>query len=194
MPRSSTPSLQPWLKHQKLYIFTQQISLFLRKVRFANVLGRWPSWFQQARGNQNLASHKNFGHMAFTCMWKNKNLFFYCDKNQPYCLWDLRLFHCTVMLKSLRPPIKIWIFTTSLEDCLICFVTLVLMLEEHCYITDASITTFRSELFNNLVILEARKFEIMASFFCWKYEKKGCCQVWTGQKLLFCMKRGTQKF
>jgi len=28
------------------------------------------------------------------------------------------------------------------------------MLEEHCYITDASITTSKGELFNNQVVLE----------------------------------------
>jgi len=40
------------------------------------------------------------------------------------------------------------------------------MLEEHqhCYITDASITTCKSELFNDLVVLEARMFKIIASF------------------------------
>jgi len=34
------------------------------------------------------------------------------------------------------------------------------MLEEHCYITDASITTFKSELFNDLVVLEARMLKL----------------------------------
>jgi len=37
------------------------------------------------------------------------------------------------------------------------------MLEEHSCITDAYITTFRSELFNGLV-LEARIFKIIVSF------------------------------
>ena len=30
-------------------------------------------------------------------------------------------------------------------------------------------------------------------FYFWKYGQKQCFQVWTGQKLLYCMKRGTQK-
>ena len=38
------------------------------------------------------------------------------------------------------------------------------MLEEHCYIIDASVTTFRSELFNDLVVLEEKMFKIIASF------------------------------
>ena len=38
------------------------------------------------------------------------------------------------------------------------------MLEEQCYIFDASITTCKSELFNNLVVLEARMFKFIPSF------------------------------
>jgi len=67
------------------------------------------------------------------------------------------------------------------------------MLEEHCNITDASITTFGSVLFNDLVFLEARMFKIIASFAAENMGKKGCFQVWTGHKLLYCMKSGTQK-
>jgi len=67
------------------------------------------------------------------------------------------------------------------------------MLKEHCYITDASITTFRSELFYYMVVLEARIFKIVASFTAENMDKKRCFQVWTGQKLLYCKKRGTQK-
>jgi len=54
------------------------------------------------------------------------------------------------------------------------------MLEEHCYITDASITTFRSELFNDMVVVEARMFKIIASFTAENMSKKGvfrCGQV-----------------
>jgi len=85
-----------------------------------------------------------------------------------------------------------WIFTT-LENCLICFVTLLFKLDEHCYITDVSITTSKSELFNNLVVLEARMFKIVASFAAETMGKKGCYQMWTDQKLLHCMMRDTQK-
>jgi len=46
------------------------------------------------------------------------------------------------------------------------------MLEEHCYITDASITTFRSELFNDMVVVEARMFKIIASFTAENMSKK----------------------
>jgi len=45
-------------------------------------------------------------------------------------------------------------------------------------------------IFNNLVVLEARMFKIIASFAAESTRKKGCYQVWTGQKLLYCMKRG----
>jgi len=49
---------------------------------------------------------------------------------------------------------KIWIFSTSSEDCLIWFNSFLFVLGEHCYTTDASITTFKSKLFNDLVALE----------------------------------------
>jgi len=47
------------------------------------------------------------------------------------------------------------------------------LLEEHCYITDASITTFKGELFNDLVVLKARTFEIITSFAAENMGKKG---------------------
>jgi len=47
------------------------------------------------------------------------------------------------------------------------------MLEEHCYIIDASITTFRSELCNDLVVLEARMFKTITSFAVENMGKKG---------------------
>jgi len=47
------------------------------------------------------------------------------------------------------------------------------MLEENCYITDASITTFKNELFNDLVVLEAKIFKIIASFAAENMGKKG---------------------
>jgi len=51
--------------------------------------------------------------------------------------------------------LEIWTFTSQ-ENCLICSVTLLFMLEEHCYITDASITKFKNEVFNDLVVLETK--------------------------------------
>jgi len=51
------------------------------------------------------------------------------------------------------------------------------MLEVQCYITDASITTFKSELFKGLVFLEARMFNIIANFAAENMGKKGCFQV-----------------
>jgi len=65
-------------------------------------------------------------------------------------------------------------------------------LEEHCYLIDVSIATSKSEL-NNLVVLEARIFKIVASFSAENTGKKGCYQVWTDKKLLHCMMRSTQK-
>ena len=41
--------------------------------------------------------------------------------------------------------------------------------------------------------MEARIFKVNASFAAETMGKKGCNEVWTGQKLLHCMKRGTQK-
>jgi len=54
-------------------------------------------------------------------------------------------------------------------------------MEDHCYITDASITTFRNEFFNNLVVFEARMFKIIVCFAAENMGKKECYQVWTGQ-------------
>jgi len=51
------------------------------------------------------------------------------------------------------------------------------MLEEQCYITDSFITTFKSELFKGLVVLEARMFNIIANFAAKNMGKKGCFQV-----------------
>jgi len=51
------------------------------------------------------------------------------------------------------------------------------MLEEQCYITDASITTFKSEIFKGRVVLEARMFNIIANFAAKNMGKKGCFQV-----------------
>jgi len=51
------------------------------------------------------------------------------------------------------------------------------MLEEQCYIYDASITTFKSELFKVLVVLEAIIFNIIASFATENMGKIGCFQV-----------------
>jgi len=45
-------------------------------------------------------------------------------------------------------------------------------LEEHCYITDASITTFKSELFNNLVVLEARMIKFIVGLLLKKWAKR----------------------
>jgi len=67
------------------------------------------------------------------------------------------------------------------------------MLEEHCYMTDASITAFKGELFNDLVILEARMFKIIASFAAENMDKKRGYQVLTDQKILYCMKRVLRK-
>ena len=47
------------------------------------------------------------------------------------------------------------------------------MLEEHCHVTDASITTFKNELFNDLVASEARIFKIIARFAAENMGKKG---------------------
>jgi len=44
-----------------------------------------------------------------------------------------------------------------------------------------------------MVVLETRMFKIIASFTAENMGKERCFQVWTGQKLLYCMKRGTQK-
>jgi len=66
------------------------------------------------------------------------------------------------------------------------------MLEGH-YLTDAFITAFKGELFNDLVVLEARMFKIIASLAAEDMGKKWSYQMRTGQKLLYCMKRGTQK-
>jgi len=38
------------------------------------------------------------------------------------------------------------------------------MLEEHCYITDASIPMFKNELFNDLVVLQTKMINVIASF------------------------------
>jgi len=51
------------------------------------------------------------------------------------------------------------------------------MLEEHCYIIDASVTTFRSELFNDLVVFKARMFKIIASFTAANLGKKRLSSV-----------------
>ena len=67
------------------------------------------------------------------------------------------------------------------------------MLEELCYVTNVSITTYRSELFNDLIVLEARTFKIITSFAAENMGKKGCYQVLSVQKLLHCMQRGTYK-
>jgi len=91
---------------------------------------------------------------------------------------DLSNYNCAQTFQGHLP--KIWIFATSLENCLICFGTLLFMLERHCYITDASITTFKSELFTDLVVLEARMFKIIANFAAENMGKKGvirCGQV-----------------
>jgi len=50
-------------------------------------------------------------------------------------------------------------FFTSLENSHLLF-----MLEEHCYITDASITTFKNELFNDLVVLQTKMINVIAKF------------------------------
>jgi len=42
------------------------------------------------------------------------------------------------------------------------------------YISDASITTFRSELINDRVVWEARMFKIMANFAAENMGKIGC--------------------
>jgi len=54
------------------------------------------------------------------------------------------------------------------------------MFAEHCYTTDASITTFRSALCNDLVDLEVRMFKIIAKFATENMGKKAvfkCGQV-----------------
>jgi len=54
------------------------------------------------------------------------------------------------------------------------------MLEEHIYITYASSTTFKGELFNDLVVMEARMFKFIVSFAAENMGKKGvnrCGQV-----------------
>ena len=48
------------------------------------------------------------------------------------------------------------------------------------YISDASITTFRSELINDRVVWKAK---IMANFAAENMGKIGCFQVRTGQKV-----------
>jgi len=65
------------------------------------------------------------------------------------------------------------IFTTRQEICLICFVTLLITSEEHCYITDASLTTLSNELINDLVVLETKNNQIIASFAAKNVGKKG---------------------
>jgi len=126
---------------------------------------------------------------AQPCLHKNKNqlIVFWKAQNGGRLLL---VQSCSKVWEHLP---KIWIFTTSLENCLICIITLPFTLEEHCYITDVSITTFRSELCNNLVVLEARMFKTITSFAAENMGNKGGYQVWTGQQLLYCMKRGTQK-
>jgi len=88
--------------------------------------------------------------------------------------------------KGLDHLLKNWIFTTSVENCLVCFVTLLFTSEEHCYITDASVATVKNELINDLVVLETKIFKIIANFAAENIGKKGGYQVWTGQKLLHC--------
>jgi len=51
------------------------------------------------------------------------------------------------------------------------------MLEERCYVTDVSITTFKNELFNDLVVLEARIFNIIARFAAENMGKNFFCGV-----------------
>jgi len=51
------------------------------------------------------------------------------------------------------------------------------MMEERCCITDASITTFKSELFNDLLLLETKVFKIIASFAAENMGKKGLSVV-----------------
>jgi len=92
------------------------------------------------------------------------------------CRYTTNILSNAVMLKSLRPLPKTWIFT-SLEDCLICFVTLLFTLEEHCSITVASITTFRSELFDDLIVLEAKMFKLLQVLLLKIWAKKGVFSV-----------------
>jgi len=71
----------------------------------------------------------------------------------------------------------VFFFATSLENCLIYSFTLLFMLEERCYVTDVSITTFKNELFNDLVVLEARIFNIIARFAAENMGKNFFCGV-----------------
>jgi len=63
-------------------------------------------------------------------------------------------------------------------------------LEEHCYVTDAFITTSKSELFNNLVVLEARMFKIVASFAAENTGKNGCYQGVDRSKIIILHEEG----
>ena len=58
------------------------------------------------------------------------------------------------------------------------------MLEEHCYITDASITTFKNELFNDLVVLQTKMINVIAKFWCWKHGQKKQLSVVERSKIL----------
>jgi len=50
---------------------------------------------------------------------------------------------------------------------------IVFMLEEHCYITDAFITTFKNEVFNNLLLLEKKSAKLMQILLLKMWAKKG---------------------
>ena len=58
--------------------------------------------------------------------------------------------------------------------------------------TDASIRTFKNELFNDLLLLETKYLKIIANFAAENMDKKGY-QLWRRQKLLHHVKSVTQK-
>jgi len=54
------------------------------------------------------------------------------------------------------------------------FRQLLFMLEDHCYITDTSITTYKNEYFNDLVVLETKNNQNDCKFcFCQHGQKRG---------------------
>jgi len=59
--------------------------------------------------------------------------------------------------------------------------------------TDASITAFLGEFFNDLVVLEPRMFKIITSFAAENMGKKWGLPGVDRLKILHCMKKGTRK-
>ena len=69
------------------------------------------------------------------------------------------------------------------------------VLEEHCYVTDASITSYNLKewVFKQSGCLGNKKYSKLLQVLLLKTSAKRGNQLWRGQKLLHCMKKGIQK-